>query len=207
MLVSCIIVSRVGSTPHSQCAMQLIRGPRTSLFFPPFPSIYTRYDMMRSTVLYTCNNTGMHDVSHAIKYGTVVYVRTSMRIMIVKGRHLLPYPTSPSLVRSTAPFDAIHLHRLPTQRNISSRRPQRWLDTSQGPGCILNTMRTWSKMHQHNFTAKNDLFFFFSEVLCIPAILNPTVDADIIILLVRIPSALLPPSVSGLVKRQSDLGE
>ena len=29
--------------------------------------------MKRSTVLYTCNNTGMHDVSHAIKYGTVVY--------------------------------------------------------------------------------------------------------------------------------------
>jgi hypothetical protein len=29
--------------------------------------------MKRSTVLYTCNNTGMHDVSHAVEYGTVVY--------------------------------------------------------------------------------------------------------------------------------------
>jgi hypothetical protein len=31
------------------------------------------WDMKRSTVLYTCNNTGMHDVSHAVEYGTVVY--------------------------------------------------------------------------------------------------------------------------------------
>ena len=31
------------------------------------------WDMKRSTVLYTCNNTGMHDVSHALEYGTVVY--------------------------------------------------------------------------------------------------------------------------------------
>ena len=29
--------------------------------------------MMRSTVLYTCNNSGMHDVNHAVKFGTVVY--------------------------------------------------------------------------------------------------------------------------------------
>ena len=29
--------------------------------------------MKRSTVLYTCNNTGMHNVKHAIEYGTVVY--------------------------------------------------------------------------------------------------------------------------------------
>ena len=29
--------------------------------------------MFRSTVLYTCNNSGMHDVSHAIKFGIVVY--------------------------------------------------------------------------------------------------------------------------------------
>jgi hypothetical protein len=31
------------------------------------------WDMKRSTVLYTCNNTGMHNVKHAIEYGTVVY--------------------------------------------------------------------------------------------------------------------------------------
>ena len=29
--------------------------------------------MFRSTVLYTCNNSGLHDVNHAIKFGTVVY--------------------------------------------------------------------------------------------------------------------------------------
>ena len=29
--------------------------------------------MMRSTVLYTCNNSGFHDVNHAVKFGTVVY--------------------------------------------------------------------------------------------------------------------------------------
>jgi hypothetical protein len=29
--------------------------------------------MFRSTVLYTCNNSGLHDVQHAIKFGTVVY--------------------------------------------------------------------------------------------------------------------------------------
>ena len=29
--------------------------------------------MFRSTVWYTCNNTGLHDVAHAIKFGTVVY--------------------------------------------------------------------------------------------------------------------------------------
>ena len=46
----------------------------------PAPWIDTRtpkwkptWDMMRSTVLYTCNNTGMHDVSHAVKFGLVVY--------------------------------------------------------------------------------------------------------------------------------------
>ena len=46
----------------------------------PAPCVDTRlpkwkptWDMMRSTVLYTCNNTGMHDVSHAVKFGLVVY--------------------------------------------------------------------------------------------------------------------------------------
>ena len=37
------------------------------------PSWKPTWDMFRSTVLYTCNNTGMHDVSHAVKFGTVVY--------------------------------------------------------------------------------------------------------------------------------------
>ena len=31
------------------------------------------YDMKRSTVLMTCNNTGMHSVAEAVKYGVVVY--------------------------------------------------------------------------------------------------------------------------------------
>jgi hypothetical protein len=37
------------------------------------PTWKPTWDMMRSTVLYTCNNTGMHDVSHAVKFGLVVY--------------------------------------------------------------------------------------------------------------------------------------
>ena len=46
----------------------------------PVPWVDTRlprwkptWDMMRSTVLYTCNNSGMHNVSHAVKFGLVVY--------------------------------------------------------------------------------------------------------------------------------------
>ena len=37
------------------------------------PSWEPTWDMMRSTVLYTCNNSGFHDVNHAVKFGTVVY--------------------------------------------------------------------------------------------------------------------------------------
>lgn len=37
------------------------------------PSWMATWDMKRSTVLYTCNNTGMHNVTHAVDYGTVVY--------------------------------------------------------------------------------------------------------------------------------------
>jgi len=37
------------------------------------PSWKPTWDMKRSTVLYTCNNSGMHDVEHAVSYGTVVY--------------------------------------------------------------------------------------------------------------------------------------
>jgi hypothetical protein len=37
------------------------------------PSWKPTWDMKRSTVLYTCNNSGMHAVSHAVEYGTVVY--------------------------------------------------------------------------------------------------------------------------------------
>ena len=37
------------------------------------PSWNHTWDMFRSTVLYTCNNSGLHDVGHAIKFGTVVY--------------------------------------------------------------------------------------------------------------------------------------
>merc|ERR1719174_3579781 len=37
------------------------------------PSWKPTWDMYRSTVLYTCNNSGMHDVGHAIKFGIVVY--------------------------------------------------------------------------------------------------------------------------------------
>ena len=29
--------------------------------------------MSQSTILYTCNDTGMHDVGHATKFGVVVY--------------------------------------------------------------------------------------------------------------------------------------
>ena len=37
------------------------------------PTWKPTWDMMRSTVLYTCNNTGFHNVTHATKFGLVVY--------------------------------------------------------------------------------------------------------------------------------------
>jgi len=37
--------------------------------------------MKRSTVLYTCNNTGFHDVSHAVQYGTVVYDWSNAKLL------------------------------------------------------------------------------------------------------------------------------
>ena len=37
------------------------------------PSWNPTWNMRNSTVLYTCNNSGMHDVAHANKFGVVVY--------------------------------------------------------------------------------------------------------------------------------------
>jgi hypothetical protein len=37
------------------------------------PSWEPTWDMYRSTLLYTCNNSGLHDVNDAVKFGTVVY--------------------------------------------------------------------------------------------------------------------------------------
>ena len=48
-------------------AAQCLPGNATCL-----PSRDPTWDMFRSTVLYTCNNSGMHDVSHAVKFGAVV---------------------------------------------------------------------------------------------------------------------------------------
>jgi hypothetical protein len=54
--------------PPSTCWWRL-----TSTWCVCHPFRPAAWDMKRSTVLYTCNNTGMHDVTHAIEYGTVVY--------------------------------------------------------------------------------------------------------------------------------------
>lgn len=40
---------------------------------PCLPSWKPTWNLLNSTVLYTCNNTGMHDVRHANKFGVVVY--------------------------------------------------------------------------------------------------------------------------------------
>ena len=40
---------------------------------PCLPSWKPTYELLNSTVLYTCNNSGMHDVRHANKFGVVVY--------------------------------------------------------------------------------------------------------------------------------------
>jgi hypothetical protein len=40
---------------------------------PCLPSWKPTWHMRNSTVLYTCNNSGMHDVRHANKFGVVVY--------------------------------------------------------------------------------------------------------------------------------------
>ena len=37
------------------------------------PTWKPSYKMSQSTILYTCNDTGMHDVGHATKFGVVVY--------------------------------------------------------------------------------------------------------------------------------------
>jgi len=63
MLTLLLLVSFVG-TGTSQC----LPGNKTCL-----PKWKPTWNMFRSTVLYTCNNTGMHDVGHAIKFGIVVY--------------------------------------------------------------------------------------------------------------------------------------
>ena len=64
------------------------------------------WDMKRSTVLYTCNNTGMHAVSHAVEYGTVVYdwsnakqiwVRSLLTRLLYTRTILLHLPHRPHL--------------------------------------------------------------------------------------------------------------
>ncbi len=49
-------------------ASQCLSGDPTCL-----PAWEPTWDMFRSTVLYTCNNSGFHDVHHAVQFGTVVY--------------------------------------------------------------------------------------------------------------------------------------
>eukprot|EP00656_Telonema_subtile_P001746 TRINITY_DN10758_c0_g2_i2.p1 TRINITY_DN10758_c0_g2~~TRINITY_DN10758_c0_g2_i2.p1 ORF type:complete len:445 (-),score=93.61 TRINITY_DN10758_c0_g2_i2:229-1563(-) len=59
-----LITAALASAGAPQC----LPGSATCL-----PSWNSTWDMYRSTVLYTCNNSGMHDVAHAIKFGVVVY--------------------------------------------------------------------------------------------------------------------------------------
>eukprot|EP00658_Telonema_sp_P-2_P021045 TRINITY_DN18350_c0_g1_i1.p2 TRINITY_DN18350_c0_g1~~TRINITY_DN18350_c0_g1_i1.p2 ORF type:complete len:446 (+),score=85.89 TRINITY_DN18350_c0_g1_i1:170-1507(+) len=59
-----LLASSVLAVASAQC----LPGNETCL-----PSWNATWDMYRSTVLYTCNNSGMHDVAHAIKFGVVVY--------------------------------------------------------------------------------------------------------------------------------------
>ena len=61
------------------------------------PSWNPTYDMFRSTVLYTCNNTGLHDVAHAIKFGTVVYDWSNGKALWANA-----HPVSQSACRATA---------------------------------------------------------------------------------------------------------
>ena len=42
--------------------------------------------MMRSTVLYTCNNSGFHNVDHAVKFGLVVYDWSNAKALWANAR-------------------------------------------------------------------------------------------------------------------------
>ena len=70
MMQAASILTLAGGAAASQCL-----GDADSYGHDPtcLPSWKPTYDMKRSTVLYTCNNTGMHNVEHAVEYGTVVY--------------------------------------------------------------------------------------------------------------------------------------
>jgi len=52
--------------------------------------------MRRSTVLYTCNDTGMHSVDEAIQYGLVVYDCRFPLILFTQHFHHPP-PSPPAL--------------------------------------------------------------------------------------------------------------
>eukprot|EP00039_Didymoeca_costata_P015930 m.277463 g.277463 ORF g.277463 m.277463 type:complete len:615 (+) comp16307_c0_seq7:50-1894(+) len=60
-------------TPSGQCQRPGPPPPPPYVCKTCLPTWKPTWDMMRSTVLYTCNDTGMHDVNEAIRYGLVVY--------------------------------------------------------------------------------------------------------------------------------------
>lgn len=64
MMARLVLPGALLTTVGGQC----LPGNETCL-----PSWKPTWDMYRSTVLYTCNNSGMHAVEHAIKFGIVVY--------------------------------------------------------------------------------------------------------------------------------------
>lgn len=49
------------------------------------PSWEPTWDMYRSTLLYTCNTSGMHDVNDAVKFGTVVYDWSNAKAVWANG--------------------------------------------------------------------------------------------------------------------------
>lgn len=57
-------------TPPGSCTRPAPPAPPPAVCETCLPKWKPTWDMMRSTVLYTCNNTGMHDVEEAVKYSS-----------------------------------------------------------------------------------------------------------------------------------------
>jgi hypothetical protein len=63
------------------------------------PTWTPSYEMKRSTILYTCNASGMHDVGHAIKFGVSDPASASMPISFCPLFLALSQPFPPFLFR------------------------------------------------------------------------------------------------------------
>lgn len=62
-----------GAKPADSCTDPTPPAPPTPKCVTCHPAWNPTWDMRNSTLLYTCNNTGMHSVQEALRYGVAVY--------------------------------------------------------------------------------------------------------------------------------------